>query len=58
MSIRVHTLAKELGLTSKDLIERLHKLKVDVKGHMSALDEETAKIVCHEIEDQLKGKAK
>ena len=58
MSIRVHTLAKELGLTSKDLIERLHKLKVDVKGHMSALDEETTEIVRHEIEDQLKGKAK
>jgi len=58
VSIRVHTIAKELGLTSKDLIERLHKLKVDVKGHMSTLDKETAEIVRHEIEDQLKGKSK
>ncbi|MEE9500308.1 MAG: translation initiation factor IF-2 [Candidatus Omnitrophota bacterium] len=49
MSIRVHKLAKELGITSKDLIARLKKLGVKVKGHMSALDEETAEIVRHEI---------
>ncbi len=49
MSIRVHNLAKELGITSKDLIARLKKLGVKVKGHMSALDEETAEIVRHEI---------
>ncbi|MFH1753579.1 MAG: translation initiation factor IF-2 [Candidatus Omnitrophota bacterium] len=58
MSIRVHALAKELGLTSKDFIEKLHKLKVDVKGHMSAIDEETAEIVRHEIAGQAKPKAK
>ena len=51
MSIRVHKLAKELGMTSKDLIEKLKKLGVKVKGHMSALDEETAQIVRHEIAD-------
>ena len=49
MSIRVHKLAKELGITSKDLIARLKKLGTKVKGHMSALDEETAEIVRHEI---------
>ncbi|UCD54711.1 MAG: translation initiation factor IF-2 [Candidatus Omnitrophota bacterium] len=49
MSIRVHKLAKELGITSKDLIARLKKLGAKVKGHMSALDEETAEIVRHEI---------
>ena len=54
MSVRVHKLAKELGLTSKDLIERLRKLKVDVKGHMSVLDDATAEIVRHELEDQMK----
>ncbi len=51
MSIRVHKLAKELGLSSKDLIARLKALKVDVKGHMSALDEETAEIVRQELKD-------
>lgn len=55
MSVRVHTLAKELGLSSKELIERLHDLKVEVKGHMSSLDDETAAIVRQEIKDRLKG---
>jgi len=50
MSIRVHKLAKELGLSSKELLEKLHELKVDVKGHMSALDDDSAELVRHEIE--------
>lgn len=49
MSIRVHQLAKELGLSSRELIAKLHQLKVEVKGHMSALDEETAEIIREEI---------
>lgn len=56
MSIRVHKLAKELGLTSKDLIEKLKALGVKVKGHMSALDEETAEIMRHELESEKKPK--
>ncbi|MBL7157152.1 MAG: translation initiation factor IF-2 [Candidatus Omnitrophica bacterium] len=50
MSIRVHKLAKKLNITSKDLIEKLKKLGVKVKGHMSALDEETVEIVRHKLE--------
>ncbi|MFH1854663.1 MAG: translation initiation factor IF-2 [Candidatus Omnitrophota bacterium] len=45
MSMRVHQLAKEIGLTSKELIEKLHALKIEVKGHMSSLDKETATLV-------------
>ena len=45
MSIRVHKLAKELALTSKELIERLKGLKIKVKGHMSSLDDDTAALV-------------
>ena len=54
MSIRVHKLAKELGLVSKDLIGKLKALGVKVKGHMSALDEETAEIVRHEFKSEKK----
>ena len=54
MTIRAHKLAKELGITSKDLIERLKKLGVKVKGHMSALDAKTAEIIRNEI----RGKSK
>lgn len=49
MSIRVYQLAKELGISSKDLLTKLHSLKVDVKGHMSTLDDETAEIVKNEF---------
>ncbi len=42
MSVRVHQLAKELKLTSKEVIDRLKVLKVDVKGHMSSVDDDVA----------------
>jgi len=54
MSIRVHKLAKELGLSSKELVEKLHALKIDAKGHMSNLDDKAAEIV----REKLKAKAK
>lgn len=49
MSIRVYNLAKELNLTSKELIEKLHKLNIEVKGHMSSLDDDTALLVKEEL---------
>lgn len=36
--IRVHALAKDLGITSKELIAKLTKLEISVKNHMSTLD--------------------
>jgi len=39
--VKVHELARELGLTSKELIERLEAMKVSVRNHMSVLDDET-----------------
>ena len=36
--MRVHELAKELKISSNELIDKLKKIKVKVKGHMSALD--------------------
>ena len=37
--MKVHELARELGLTSKELIERLEGMKVPVRNHMSVLDD-------------------
>ena len=37
--MRVHEIAKELGLSSKDAVDRLHLLGVHVNNHMSALTE-------------------
>ena len=42
---RVHELAKELGLTSKDVLAHLEKIGVAVKSHASTVDEETAEKV-------------
>ena len=39
--MKVHELARELGLTSKELIDRLEALKVSVRNHMAVLDDET-----------------
>ncbi len=36
--IRVHELAKELGISSKECIEKLHDLGLEVKNHMSSIE--------------------
>jgi len=38
--VKVHELARELGLTSKDLIEKLEAMKVPVRNHMTILDDQ------------------
>ena len=40
--IRVYELAKEAGMSSKALAERLKEEGYDIKGHSSSVDEETA----------------
>ncbi len=47
--MRVHELAKELGLSSKDLIDLLARMKVSVKSHSSSLDEVTERRVRDEV---------
>ena len=42
---RVHALAKELNVTSKELIERISSLNIEVKNHMSTLNAEEEKRV-------------
>ncbi len=49
--MRVYELAKDLGLDSKELIKKLKKLNFPVKSHMSTIDEETAEIIKHELQD-------
>ncbi len=38
--MRVHELAKELGLASKDMLAKLHELGIEAKSHMSALEDD------------------
>lgn len=43
--IRVYVLAKELGVKSSDLVEKLQELGEDVTNHMSTIQEESAKVL-------------
>ena len=38
-NIRVHALAKEIGITSKELLIKLKELNIEAKNHMSTIDE-------------------
>ena len=40
--IRVYELATRMGLENKEIVEKLHQAGIDVKGHMSSLEEEVA----------------
>ena len=44
-SVRVYELARNLGIPSKDFVEELRSQGIEVKSHMSGLDEETAGLV-------------
>ena len=52
-AVRVHELAKELKLTSKELMNKAKTLKIETKSHMSVLDEKAVTA----IKDSLKKKA-
>ncbi len=43
--MRVYTLAKELGLTSKELLARLKEMGIEVASHSSSLNEEQVALV-------------
>ncbi len=40
--IKIHEIAKKLGLTSKEVIDAANKLKIEVKSHLSGVEEEEA----------------
>ena len=41
--IKIHEIAKKLNLTSKEVLETAKKLNIDVKSHLSGVEEEEAK---------------
>ena len=43
--IKIHEIAKKLGLTSKEVIDAANQLNIEAKSHMSTVtEEEMAKI--------------
>ncbi|MBR2241609.1 MAG: translation initiation factor IF-2 [Clostridia bacterium] len=51
--IKIHEIAKELGLTSKQIIEKANSLGIEVSSHLSSIDEDQAK----SIKDSFNGKS-
>lgn len=47
--MRVHELAKELGIPSKNFLAKLHALGIEAKSHMSSLDGETVELIRGEL---------
>lgn len=60
--IRVYELAKELEVSSKELIEKMKELGLEVSSHMSTLENEDAKLITslldEEDEEEIKVKPK
>lgn len=49
---RVYELAKELNLSSKDLISKLNDLDIKVKNHMSTLEDEEVELIMDLLRDK------
>jgi translation initiation factor IF-2 len=48
----VYELAKKLNMSTKDLLQELEELGLDVKNHMSYIDEETVKLLLELFEEE------
>jgi translation initiation factor IF-2 len=53
--VRIHALAKELGIESKRMLEMLHGMGVDAKTASSTIEDDTAEIVKGLVAEELKG---
>lgn len=54
---RVYKLAQELGISSKELIERLEELDIKVANHMSTIEEDEAELIMELLGDESKSTA-
>jgi translation initiation factor IF-2 len=43
--VRIHEIAKKLGMSSKELVAEVQDLGVGIKSYMSTVDEDTAKVI-------------
>ena len=56
--IKIHEIAKEIGITSKEVIKIANDLGIDVKSHLSAVEEEQAKKIRERAGNQSKKEEK
>ncbi|CDK30689.1 translation initiation factor IF-2 [Candidatus Babela massiliensis] len=58
MAIRVYELSKKLGLTSKELINILSSLGVEVSSHISVLPSDIVELIEEEVKNKISSKTK
>jgi translation initiation factor IF-2 len=56
--IRVYELAKELQLDNKELLKKIEEMGIEVKSHMSVVDEESAKAITASVKEPPSPRAK
>ena len=56
-SMRVHELAKEFNMSSKDMLDKLHELKITAKSHASMLAESDVEKVRQNLSPEIKERA-
>ncbi len=54
--VRVHEIAKDLGMSSKDMVDALLSMGLDVKNHMSTLEDSQANWVKKQLGEKLADK--
>ena len=54
-SMRVHELAKEFNMSSKDMLDKLHEMKITAKSHASMLAESDVEKVRQNLSPEIKG---
>jgi translation initiation factor IF-2 len=52
-NIRVYELAKQLQMSNRELIKKLNEYGVEVKSHMSSIDDDTLELITAEIVEQV-----
>ncbi|MBR3152522.1 MAG: translation initiation factor IF-2 [Clostridia bacterium] len=55
--IKIHELAKKLGLTNKEVIEKANSLGIEVKSHLSSISEKEAETISKSLEKKEKNTA-
>ncbi|WP_069649564.1 translation initiation factor IF-2 [Caloranaerobacter ferrireducens] len=56
--IRVYQLAKKLGMSSKELMMKLHELDVNIESHMNTLEDEVVDLLTELVNEEKESKDK
>ena len=54
--IKIHEIAKKIGLTSKEIIEKANELGINVKSHLSSIEDEQAEKIEKSFADKKESK--